>query len=50
MNCKDSTCCKCKLKDLEMLCQLAKNNFNCDFEILVERLKRNIFEYDERKS
>lgn len=49
MKCSGTSCCECSLKDFDKLCSLAMKNREYDFDILVERLKREIAEYDERK-
>ena len=49
MQCSGTACCECSLKELDKLCSLAMKNRECDIDILVERLKREIAEYDDRK-
>ena len=46
MNCEKSTCCNCKLNDLKTLCSIAIKNRQLKFDVLVERLKREIKEYE----
>lgn len=48
MKCAGTTCCNCVLNEFEKLCSLAMRSRECDIDVVIQRLKREISEYESK--